>query len=255
MSIVTVRGVTLGDGSCRVIVPLVTGDPLEVPRLAAELAACKPDLIEWRADHIAELRYDPQMLLLCLQRIRRRIGEIPLLVTWRSAKEGGALDLPPEEYEAFCRTVCESGCADLLDVELFTAAASRSYIFACAAQHGVKTVCSSHDFAKTPSREEMVSRLCSMQQLGADIVKLAVMPNNRQDVAALLAATAEMAERHPETPVLTMSMGALGQVSRMAGGGFGSGAAFAAAGRSSAPGQPAPEDLRAALQLLDPKQH
>ncbi len=40
---------------------------------------------------------------------------------------------------------------------------------------------------------------------------------SRTDVLELLAATAEMADLHPETPVITMSMGTLGAVSRLAG--------------------------------------
>ena len=43
------------------------------------------------------------------------------------------------------------------------------------------------------------------------------MPQSRADVLELLAATAEMADRHPETPIITMSMGALGAVSRLSG--------------------------------------
>ena len=50
-----------------------------------------------------------------------------------------------------------------------------------------------------------------MQQAGADLPKLAVMPRSRTDVLELLAATAEMTDLHPETPVITMSMGALGR--------------------------------------------
>ena len=118
MSTVTIRSLTIGDGHCRVIVPLVADCYEDVVRDAAALAAQKPDMIEWRADYIAELRYNHELLVRCLQRIRRRIGEIPLLVTWRTQKEGGQMDLTAEDYEAFCRVVCESGCADLLDVEL-----------------------------------------------------------------------------------------------------------------------------------------
>ena len=63
----------------------------------------------------------------------------------------------------------------------------------------------------------MVSRMVAMQQAGADLPKLAVMPQSRADVLELLAATAEMTDHHPETPVITMSMGALGAVSRLCG--------------------------------------
>ena len=56
-------------------------------------------------------------------------------------------------------------------------------------------------------------------------------------VIALLAATAEMADHHPETPVITMSMGTLGAVSRLCGEAFGSAMTFTNPGAASAPGQ------------------
>ena len=79
--------------------------------------------------------------------------------------------------------------------------------------------------------------MVAMQQAGADLPKVAVMPQSRIDVLELLAATAEMADQHPETPVITMSMGALGAVSRLAGETFGSAMTFANPGQVSAPGQ------------------
>ena len=63
------------------------------------------------------------------------------------------------------------------------------------------------------------------------------MPQSRADVLELLAATAEMTDHHPETPVITMSMGALGAVSRLCGEAFGSAMTFANPGQASAPGQ------------------
>ena len=109
--------------------------------------------------------------------------------------------------------------------------------FRTQAEGGVKVVCSSHDFQKTPPRAELVERMLQMQQAGADLPKLAVMPTRRTDVLELLAATAEMADHHPETPVITMSMGALGTVSRLCGEAFGSAMTFANPGTASAPGQ------------------
>lgn len=250
MNPISIRGLTLGGGACRVIVPLVETTHAAIVRRAAQVAALAPDLLEWRADWFDAV-WDTPALTACLHQLRAAVGELPLLVTFRTQREGGRQPASPGTYERFCRIVCESGCADLLDVELFTEDGTRQRIFDLAHAHGVRVVCSSHDFDKTPPRQEMVDRLCRMQALGADIAKLAVMPRSRQDVAALLAATAEMAELHPQTPVITMSMGALGQISRMAGGTFGSAATFAAAGSASAPGQPALEDVRAMLALLE----
>ena len=53
-------------------------------------------------------------------------------------------------------------------------------------------VVSNHDFEKTPSKEEIVARLQKMQELGADLPKIAVMPQCKKDVLTLLAATEEM---------------------------------------------------------------
>ena len=111
-------------------------------------------------------------------------------------------------------------------------------------------VCSSHDFHKTPPRAELVSRMVAMQRAGADLPKLAVMPQSRADVLELLAATAEMTDYHPETPVITMSMGALGAVSRLCGEAFGSAMTFANPGTASAPGQVGLDVVNAVLDSL-----
>ena len=92
--------------------------------------------------------------------------------------------------------------------------------------------------------------MVAMQRAGADLPKLAVMPQSRTDVLELLAATAEMADRHPETPIITMSMGALGAVSRLAGEAFGSAMTFANPGQASAPGQVSLEVVNEVLDAL-----
>lgn len=40
-------------------------------------------------------------------------------------------------------------------------------------------IASSHDFEKTPAKEEILARLIRMQDCGADLLKLAVMPPHR----------------------------------------------------------------------------
>ena len=101
---------------------------------------------------------------------------------------------------------------------------------------GVHVIASSHDFQKTPEQAVLTERLLAMQRCGADIAKLAVMPQSAADVLTLLAATEEVHRLHPELPLVTMSMGELGILSRISGELFGSCMSFAAAGESSAPG-------------------
>ena len=116
--------------------------------------------------------------------------------------------------------------------------------------NGVKMIASNHDFHKTPAKEEIVSRLRKMQDLGADIPKIAVMPQNKKDVLTLLAATEEMTTNYADRPIITMSMAGTGVISRLCGEVFGSSMTFGAAKKASAPGQMGVNDLSTVLDLL-----
>ena len=93
---------------------------------------------------------------------------------------------------------------------------------------------SNHDFGGTPDKADLLFRLRKMQELGADIPKIAVMPRCPGDVIALLDATQEMSGKYADRPIITMSMGA-GVVSRLCGEYFGS--AMARWARSPPPGR------------------
>lgn len=75
------------------------------------------------------------------------------------------------------------------------------------------------------------------------------MPQSVDDVLTLLTAT-NQARQTLSQPVITMSMGDLGKVSRLAGEVFGSCLSFATVGAGSAPGQMALTQLRPMLQAL-----
>ena len=236
MPCVTIRGYTIGEGRPKVILPIVEHTEAAILEAAAQFSTLRADCVEWRVDHFAACR-DAGAVARCLQKLRVALRGKLLLVTFRTKAEGGEQALSRPEYLAFLRLILDTDCADLLDIEFFTAGADLPALVEQAHSAGVAVVCSSHDFAKTPPRAELVSRMVQMQQAGADLPKLAVMPQCRTDVLELLAATAEMAGLHPETPVITMSMGALGAVSRLAGEAFGSAMTFANPGQASAPGQ------------------
>ena len=114
----------------------------------------------------------------------------------------------------------------------------------------MKTIVSSHDFSRTPSREEMLNRLLQMEEGGADIAKLAVMPEHPEDVLELLSVTCQFSDGAGHIPLITMSMGELGCVSRLCGRIFGSAVTFGSAGCASAPGQISAEELSRILQIL-----
>ena len=86
----------------------------------------------------------------------------------------------------------------------------------------------------TEDDEEIVVALAAAAGVAIENARLYALAHRRE---RWLAATAEMADHHPETPVITMSMGTLGAVSRLCGEAFGSAMTFANPGAASAPGQ------------------
>ena len=88
-----------------------------------------------------------------------------------------------------------------------------------------------------------------MEEAGADIAKIAVMPESTEDVLTLLSATCK-AKKELTCPVITMSMAGTGVISRLGGEVFGSSMTFGAAKKASAPGQLGVTDLSTVLDLL-----
>ena len=60
--------------------------------------------------------------------------------------------------------------------------------------------------SKLLQKADIIYRLRKMQDMNADIPKIAVMPQNRKDVLTLLAATEEMATNYADRPIITISM-------------------------------------------------
>ena len=95
----------------------------------------------------------------------------------------------------------------------------------------------------------MENILEELRSTGADILKLAVMPGSPENVLDLLYATSH-ANWSGKAPVITMSMGSLGSLSRISGQIFGSAVTFGTVGEASAPGQLAIDDLRIIMKIL-----
>lgn len=245
----TIRNLTIGEGIPKICVPLTGITQEEIFMQAKQLAQLPADIAEWRADWFAKAQ-EPKAVADTLKKLREILGELPLLFTFRTKKEGGQADVGQEEYLALNQTVIRSETADLIDVELFTGEHSVRQLIEEAHRYGVKVLASNHDFEKTPPKEEIIRRMRSMQQLDADILKIAVMPQCRADVLTLLAATQEMDERYAKRPIVTMSMGAQGVISRLCGEFSGSAITFGTAGRASAPGQMPVKELAGILARI-----
>ena len=251
---VKIKHIEIGQGTPKIIVPLMPKNLGMIDSAVASLKDVKFDIIEWRVDHLDNTN-SFEHVQQAAQKIRQQLSttpliDAPLLFTFRTKKEGGEKDISIQDYVALNLAMIESSLIDAVDVELFTGNEHVKTIVDAAHTQGIKVIASSHDFEKTPPKEEIISRLRKMQELGADIPKIAAMPKSKSDVITLLDATLTMYEQYANRPLITMSMGGLGSISRISGETFGSAATFGAAGATSAPGQLDAKDLHTILEVL-----
>jgi len=247
-----VRDVVFGEGMPKICVPMVSHTLETLKEEAAMLNAVGCDLAEWRVDFFEDAE-DIEKVKAALQKIRAILNEKPILFTFRSAREGGQREVEKAYYFELNKAIIKTGEIDLVDVELFSGEKDIIEMVREAHASGVKIVISSHDFHKTPPKGEILKRLRRMQELGADIPKIAVMPQTADDVLILLDATNTMKEKYADRPFITMSMAGKGVISRLSGEIFGSALTFGAAKSASAPGQLNVADLRNILDLLHEK--
>lgn len=267
-----------GPGGLPAVAVSLTGPSLAQARTQARSAIdAGADVLELRVDLLEEAgalaapapldaATAAAQVLECLRGLGETIdGAAPLLLTCRTAAEGGRAHLDDASYGALLRSVLE-GLADwaperrpaAIDVEVQRGCLPQ----VCEQAHGlgVDVVASFHDFEATPADEALEEVLARMAREGADLAKIAVWPTSADDVARLLGvcarATAGAGERSGlGVPVAAMSMGALGAVSRVAPA-FGSALTFAVVpdeqgqARASAPGQLPIQDVRRCLELL-----
>jgi 3-dehydroquinate dehydratase-1 len=246
--IVNIRGVRIGDGIPKICVPITERTQEEILAAAMSMRDEPFDLVEWRADWYNDVT-DPQQVRETLRILRDVFGRAPILFTVRTAAEGGEIRLSADTYGEILTNAVSERLADLVDVELFSGDETVREVVDAAHKNGTAVIASSHDFNATPDKDELMRRMIAMRELGADILKLAVMPENRKDVLTLLSVTEEMTRRYPN-PVITMAMGRIGMISRICGETFGSAVTFGSAGKASAPGQIDVESLDRILQEL-----
>ena len=236
---IRVRDITIGEGSPKICAPVVEVTQEDILEEGEKLALSKGvDLIEWRIDF-----YDESSDI-------SKILQTASLLRFRTKNEGGNKEIEESAYKDMLIAISESGDIDMVDIEVYFMDEKNTKDIVKSLKKNVVVVGSYHDFDKTPSYDEIIKRLCFMKSQGVSIPKLACMPQNRHDVFTLMEATQDFVSKNVGLPVITMSMGDYGKVSRVAGKSFGSAMTFGCLGKASAPGQINVDDLRAILNIL-----
>jgi len=244
MNTFVIKSVRFGEGRPKLCVPLCAAD---TDRLMEALAAARKgsfDLVEWRADYFRDAG-DTDAVLKALAALRRALPDKPILFTFRTEGEGGVCAMPEDAYGYLAMRAAETGLADLVDLELAAGARQRDAVLRAAHEAGARVILSHHNFTRTYPAEEIVEILTTMSHTNADAVKIALMPKTRADVLALMSAAVAMREVRP---LIAISMGTLGQITRICAEFIGSILTFGAAGLGSAPGQ---LDAAALYSLLE----
>ncbi len=247
---IELKGQPIAGGKFPLICTPLVGRTLE--KIMAELDVVlpkQPDVLEWRVDFFEQIG-DASAVIAAAKAIKNKACDTPLLFNRRSTLEGGEkIPLNEGQVLALYEAVCKSQSIDLIDYEMANEPANIVRVRTAARANDIRLVLSFHNFSFTPGLETLVDRFLTADQLGADVAKVAMMPRDLDDVLTLLQATRE-ASKKLRIPLISMSMGPYGAMTRLFGWTFGSALTFAVGASSSAPGQVPIEDLNTVLGIL-----
>ena len=249
-----IKNKKIGLGAPKICIPLMgrteTDILSEADKIISASRSNRIDMVELRGDFFEGLS-DYVRLDAILKKLSEKMGDMLLLFTIRSEREGGEpLSFGSPTVNEINAHVISSGLVELVDVELLSGDEEVEGLVRLAAENKTRIIMSNHDFERTPPAEELEKRLMKMSELGADIAKLAMMPENKRQLLDVFSAVENMSGRL-DIPIVAISMGGLGGLSRICGQVFGSAITFAALERSSAPGQIPLPRLEEALDIVE----
>lgn len=221
-----------------ICIPIMARNNVEALK-KIEKAAPLADMIEIRLDVMET--FDLKEIIEAASR--------PVLVTYRSKREGGEGSVDYETRIRYLMNAVEAG-ADFVDVEYRMPLEFRHQLFH---SHGSsELIISTHLLHKTPSREKLQEIFREMAATGADIVKIvthAKEPEDNLHVLDLIPLA-----QHLGIKIVAFCMGPVGRISRIACRALGGYMTFASLeeGEESAAGQLPAKKMKEMLDLLTP---
>ena len=246
---VDAHGRKLGGDTPLLCTPLVGKTRKRVLAEADSVLKQKPDIIEWRVDFFDAID-DTDAVIDTARALRDVVGKRPVIFTRRREREGGErIAIGEEEVVELYAAVAATRLVDFIDFEMGNDPGHLRRVREVTRQSDIRLILSYHHVSYTPGLDYLVDRFLEAERLGADVAMVQVVPRNRADVLRLLAATAE-ADDKARIPLISISVGPLGSVTRMVGGLFGSWLSFAVGESASAPGQIPIGDLVTVFDII-----
>lgn len=245
---ITRKGIMIGSGKPVICVPVVETAGDRIVSQIRFLAERGTAMIEWRADFYEHLN-DPDQVKGLLDQIRPFVTDCLLLFTIRTKNQGGQANLEEKKLANLQALAAGHEAVDLVDMEYLEFDRPDKHLRRLKKQDCI-IIASHHDFEKTPDPAMLYKLAMHMYDDGADVAKIAVMPQNTADVLRLLELTDAIHQERPDDLLVTMSMGGIGSISRVCGEVFGSCITFGSVGASSAPGQIDADTLEQVLAVM-----
>jgi len=202
----------------------------------SQIKNLKVDVLEIRVDMFKtwELEHVRRQIL------NRQKLNLPLLLSVRNQKkEGAAMDWSDERKRQIFKMSLP--LVDMVDIELSSPLLKETLVEARRLKK--KTIVSAHDFNHTPTHLENIFK--KALSTGASIVKIAAKANSYDDVFRMI----EFTRHHCKHPLITMSLGSLGVMSRLILPAAGSMYTYTFLHKPSAPGQIDFKTLQAHLKI------
>lgn len=246
----TTKTVEIGGGRSKVICSVTGADAAALAGNLRAIDYTVVDLVEWRVDTLANF---DDAIIQGVSRVVRRESPVPILATFRTVAQGGTGD--SATYARVVNTLLNTG-VDAVDIE-YTHPQSKT-LLETATIRGVAVICSHHELHSTGKIEDIIAELTQMQNyvrnvvaqtrsqlaeddpthLGWGSLKYVSQAANPMDALKLMLAVRHFVDVYAEIPVIALSMGEAGQVTRVFPSTAGSAATYASVkGVATAAGQ------------------
>lgn len=193
------------------------------------------DFLELRVDTFRDL--NSVSLIEYIKKLKsfKELSDIPIILTVRSSKEGGAANLSDEArllvFDALMPFI------DIVDIELSSGRILKNVINS-ARRQGKKTIISYHNFGSTPPAKALEGIIEKSKSSGADIVKIATTAKDRGDLKRLAKILLNF------NNLIVIAMGGAGAPSRVFFPMLGSLLTYGSITGHTAPGQPTIAQLK-----------
>lgn len=257
-----INDMILEPGRPKIAIPISGRTHEEIVAQCEDAVEGPCDILEWRVDYylntignldqkVENMQVHPELVRI-LDDIDYVAEGKPVIFTVRGGTQGGLKPISRKSAYDLGRIAAQSQLVSIVDMDLFEendtfdADEVMEQVDAIH-EYGVKVILSYHDFEHMLSREEIINLVSLMRNLGADICKIAVTSESRDEVDELVK-TAALVTEGDNGPVIILAMGEEGRVTRIAGGEYGSCITYAAGTKATAPGQMSAEFLS---EMLD----